>query len=365
MVTVYAIGSNGSGQLGIGHKEDVSVPKEALFDSSGPPVSQVPPLIRAGGNHTLLLSGGQLYCSGDPSSGACGLLPELLRPHPHFTKVILDKEASSNSQSEVIFCAATWEASFVVKNDGHGHATQVYGFGTGNRGELGLGELIFRSPKALLIKNFPPPDTEVVDLAASVNHVVVVLSNGDVYGWGNGRKGQLGQPHAIVYSPRRISDVDFKVARAVCGREFTYLVSIAEDGQHRVLGTDKWNVMTGAPKYVKIWKDVGASWGSLFVLLQSGELLSWGRNDHGQLAPPDLPELSHVAVGSEHALGLTTDGEVLAWGWGEHGNCGPSTIDGDVKGRWSVIASSKYLPAGSKIISIGSGCATSWISIGP
>jgi len=32
MATVYAIGSNGSGQLGIGHKEDVSVPKQVLFD---------------------------------------------------------------------------------------------------------------------------------------------------------------------------------------------------------------------------------------------------------------------------------------------------------------------------------------------
>lgn len=365
MVAVYAIGSNGSGQLGIGHKEDVSVPKEVLFDSSETPLSQDPPLIRAGGNHTLLLSGGQLYCSGDPSSGACGLLPELLQPHPHFRKVILDKEASSNPQYKVIFCAATWEASFVVKNDNHGRATQVYSFGTGNKGELGIGELIFHSPKAQLVKDFPPPDTEVVDLAASVNHVVAVLSNGDVYGWANGRKGQLGQSHDIVYSPRRISDVGFKVARAVCGREFTYLVSIPEDGQHAILGTDKWNVMTGAPKNVKNWKDVGASWGSIYVLLQSGELLSWGRDDHGQLAPPNLPELSHIAVGSEHALGLTIHGDVLAWGWGEHGNCGPTTADGDVRGRWNVIASSKYLPADSKIMSIGSGCATSWISIGP
>jgi len=365
MVTVYALGSNGSGQLGIGHKEDVSVPKEVLFDSSETPLSQEPPYIRAGGNHTLLLSGGQLYCSGDLSSGACGLLHDVVQPHPHFRKVILDKEASSDSQSKVTFCAATWEASFVVKNDSHGHATHMYSFGTGNKGELGLGELIFRSPKAQLIKDFPPPDTEVVDLAASVSHVVAVLSNGDVYGWGNGRKGQLGQSQVIVYSPRRISDVGFKVARAVCGREFTYLVSVSEDGQHAVLGTDKWNVITSAPKNVRGWKDIGASWGSIFVLLQSGKLLSWGRDDHGQLAPPNLPEISYIAVGSEHALGFTIQGDVLAWGWGEHGNCGPSTTNGDVKGRWNVIASSKYLPADSKIVSIGSGCATGWISISP
>jgi protein ATS1 len=365
MVTVYAIGSNGAGQLGIGHQEDVSVPKEALFDNSENPLSQEPPLIRAGGNHTLLLSGGLLYCSGDPSSGACGLLPEVLQPTPHFRKAILDKEHSNDPQTKIIFFAATWEASFVIKNNSHGHATQIYSFGTGNKGELGLGELIFRSPRAQLIKDFPPPDTEVVDVAASVSHVVVVLSNGDAYGWGNGRKGQLGEAQDIVYSPRKISDVGFKVVRAVCGREFTYLVSTPEDGRHKVLGTDKWNVMTGAPENVTNWKDIGASWGSIFVLFQCGELISWGRDDHGQLAPPNLPELARIAVGSEHALGLTAHGEVLAWGWGEHGNCGPSTNEGDVRGRWNIIASSKYLPAGSRILSIGSGCATSWISIGP
>jgi protein ATS1 len=365
MAKLYAIGSNGSGQLGIGHKEDVSVPKEVLFDGPETPQSKEPAVIRAGGNHTLLLLDGQLYCSGDSSTGACGLSPEEENPHPHFRKVIFDQEPSSEPQSKVVFIAATWEASIIVKHDSRGRSTQVYTFGTGNKGELGLGELIFRSSKAQLIRDFPPPDTEVVDLAASVMHVVAVLSNGDVYGWGNGRKFQLGVPGGNIFLPRKTSDVGFQVTRAVCGREFTYLLGDPEEGQHVILGADKWDIMAGAPKEVKGWEEVGASWGSIFVLLESGNLLSWGRDDHGQLPPLNLPELSHIAVGSEHALGITPAADVLAWGWGEHGNCGPSTTNGDVKGRWNVIASSKHLPAGTKILSIGAGCATSWISIGP
>jgi protein ATS1 len=343
----------------------VSVSKEVLFDGSKPPPSEEPPIIRAGGNHTLLLIGGQLYCSGESSTGACGLTPEEEQHYPHFRKVLLDKDVSSESESKVIFCAATWEASFIVKNDNHGRATQVYSFGTGNKGELGLGELIFRSAKAQLIKDFPPADTEVVDLAASVSHVVAVLSNGDVYGWGNGRKFQLGVPGGNVFSPRNISDIGFEVTRAVCGREFTYLVGDPEDGQHAIIGADKWDVMAGAPKDVKGWKDIGAGWGSIIVLLEDGKLISWGRDDHGQLPPLNLPEVSQIAVGSEHASGTTAAGDVLAWGWGEHGNCGPSTTNRDVKGRWNVIASSKHLPAGTKILSVGAGCATSWISTGP
>lgn len=359
MTTVYAIGSNGSGQLGIGHKEDVSVPKQVLFEDEN---INLIIQVKAGGNHTLLLSSGTLYCSGDPSSGACGLTSESKRPESHFYKVRLGS-AESQVNSPIIFCAATWEASIIVQKDDQGYATKLSTFGIGNKGELGQGELLFRSSKAQIIKDFPPDGPEIVDLAASVSHVIAVLSNGDVYGWGSGRKGQLGQPEGIVYVPRKITGVGFKVVRAVCGREFTYLVGEPETGEHIVLGSDKWDVRAAAPTTVPGWKDIGATWGSVFVLGRDGKLLSWGRDDHGQLAPPGLPSLSKIAIGSEHALGLTTDGKVSAWGWGEHGNCGPGTVNGDVKGKWNVIASSQYLPPDSQISHIGAGCATSWVCV--
>lgn len=358
MTTIHAIGSNGAGQLGISHKEDVSVPKQVLFDPDTllNEVTQ----IKAGGNHTLLLASGTLFSSGDHDSGACGLLPNYKVLESHFHPVRLDIHETNR---RVVFCAASWESSIIVQQDEGGRATQVYTFGLGNKGELGQGELLFRSSKAQLVQNFPPEGHEVVDLAASVSHVVAVLSNGDVYGWGSGRKGQLGQPEGIIHEPRKIAGVDFRVVRAVCGREFTYLLGNPQLGQNVVLGSDKWNVRSAAPQSVPGWRDVGASWGSIFVLQLDGKLLSWGRDDHGQLTPPELPLLSQIAIGSEHALGLTTDGKALAWGWGEHGNCGPNTTDGNVKGRWNVIASSQYLSPGSKISSIGAGCATSWVCV--
>ncbi|KAH7321559.1 regulator of chromosome condensation 1/beta-lactamase-inhibitor protein II [Rhexocercosporidium sp. MPI-PUGE-AT-0058] len=358
MSVIYAIGSNGSGQLGIGHKEDVSVPKAVLFDPDTT-INQVT-RIGAGGNHTLLLASAIIYCSGDHATGACGLLPNQKVLDAHFHQVRLDIE---ENKGQVVLCAATWEASIIVQQDENGCATKVYSFGIGNKGELGQGELLFRSSKAQLIKDFPPKGLEVVDLAASVSHVVAILSNGEIYGWGSGRKGQLGQPEGIVYAPRKITGLDFNVIRAVCGREFTYLIGEPGVGQHVVLGSDKWDIRSAAPQAVPGWKSVGSSWGSIFVLQQDGKLLSWGRNDHGQLTPPDLPPIVQIAIGSEHALGLTNDGKVLAWGWGEHGNCGPSTTNGDVKDKWNIIASSQYLPPGSIISSIGAGCATSWVCI--
>lgn len=359
MAQIYAIGSNGSGQLGISHKEDVSVPKPVLFDQENTNlISQ----IRAGGNHTLLLSSGTLYCSGDSASGACGIISPSSKPQHQFQQVRLAQDDSELPNAQIVLCAATWEASIIVQKDSEGKATKVFSFGIGNKGELGQGELLFRSAKAQLINKFPPPGLEVVDLAASVSHAVAVLSNGEVYGWGSGRKGQIGEPEGVVHEPRKITGLDFKVVRATCGREFTYLLGESGEGKHQILGSDKWEVRSAAPAAVSGWIDLGSGWGSIIVLLKTGKLVAWGRDDHGQLPPPGIPSISQIAVGSEHALALTVEKEVLAWGWGEHGNCGPSTTD-DVKGRWNVIASSKYLPPENKIYKIGAGCATSWVCV--
>ncbi len=86
MKVLFALGSNGSGQLGIGHKEDVSVPKQVLFPED---LSILPTIrkIAAGGNHTLLLTEpGELFWSGDSTTGACGkVTSEQKAAEPQFT----------------------------------------------------------------------------------------------------------------------------------------------------------------------------------------------------------------------------------------------------------------------------------------
>ena len=359
MDAVFAIGSNGSGQLGIGHKEDVSVPKPILFHP-GPPDSPIAK-VAAGGNHTLLLSkSGQVFWSGDPSSGSCGLAGAPSIPVFQEARFVRDGEQSIG---EVALLAATWEATILVTKDGGGKKTKVYSLGSGMKGELGLGEFIVRTPSATEMKSFPPRGTEVVDLSACMGHVVAVLSNGDAYGWGNCRKGQIGEPETVVHAPRKINGVPFKVSRAVCCKESTCLFGEPTDGRIHILGSDKWGIRTGAPQQVSSWINVGASWGNIFILRANGSLDSWGRDDHGQLPPSNLPPLKQITAGSEHVVAVSEAGDALAWGWGEHGNCGPNVDNNDVKGRWNVIASSKLIPPGSSISNIGAGCATSWICI--
>ncbi|MCJ1296181.1 hypothetical protein MMC34_007747 [Xylographa carneopallida] len=262
------------------------------------------------------------------------------------------------SSIKIKLCAATWEASILVTAD-----DQLYTFGCGSKGELGRGtcSVMNESFCPPIDQAFMPEGVTITDLASGLQHTVIVLSNGEVYGWGNGRKGQLGEPAEIVTEPRKISTPNFKVMRAVCGREFTYLVGNQIRGQHVVLGSDKYGVCSQAPESASGWTNIGASWGSIFVLHQSGNLISWGRNDHGQLTPANLPHIAKMAVGSEHVLALTADGKVLTWGWGEHGNCGPDVDkDGDVKSPWGTIKTADH-EGGQPIVGIGAGCATSWL----
>ncbi|KAI3320394.1 RCC1/BLIP-II [Xylariaceae sp. AK1471] len=367
---LFALGSNGSGQLGLGHREDVSVPKQVQFTQAlhnDDPITQV----AAGGNHTVLITAsGKAYWSGDSTSGSCGIITDKDKAdiHPIFRELRLSSAADTGP---IMYAACTWDSTVLILGDENGQATQACICGATENGLAKSAPTGGVEGAPISMPDFPPLGTVVTSLAAGFRHVVAVLDNGDVYGWGNGRKGQLGQledgidARDVVTKPRKITGVPFKVAKAVCCQYTTCLIAEPGDGRIMVLGADKWELKSQARTEVPSWKTMAASWGGIYILKRDGTLISWGRDDHGQLPPPGLPQLSQVAAGSEHIVALTEAGDVLAWGWGEHGNCGPHTDEefGDVKGRWNVLASLKNLPEGSSITAIGAGCATSWINI--
>ena len=347
---LYAFGSNGSGQLGIGNTNDVSTPQLCLFQGH----TELPgrPLkIVAGGNHTLLLlDDGTIYYAGalrDGQLNSGAVLP---------TASTFRKAYISESGDKVMTCSAFWEGSVFVTAE-----NQVFTAGIGSKGERGIGGL--SSPPGLqMLEDFPPNNSQerskIVDVASGVDHTVVVLANGDVWGWGNGRKGQLAQPAEFVWVPRRLRDLEFPIIRAVCGREFTLL--IGDGGRCTILGPNKHAIKSQAPAAIPEWADISASWGSLFVLRSSGSIKSWGRNDHGQLTPPGLPDIQQIAAGSEHVVALTKEHIVISWGWGEHGNCGSNTDgNGDVKGKWNKILLDEA-EIHQKVLGIGAGCASSF-----
>ncbi|KAJ6135664.1 hypothetical protein N7512_000824, partial [Penicillium capsulatum] len=372
---IFAFGSNGSGQLAIGHTEDVSLPTECLF--STPPADNDEIIqIAAGGNHTLLLTKkGHVFAAGCNTDGRCGppldsnTLEENLLS---FRRVVLPDPNGSLVET-FKHVSATWEGSILVASvptatsESSQNCDKVFVLGSTPKGELGIGTSAQPPRPGTSIPEFPPCGTTVTALASGMGHTVATLSNGHVYGWGGSRKNQLGrtlQDQKIVWKPSRIEDIPFETSGTVCGREFTVLLGDRSRGEFVVLGDpgNRWGFLIYPLLY------------NLYVLVRrpgapalntdppSGKLLAWGRNDRGQLPPASLPSVVKVAVGSEHVLALLPDRSVATFGWGEHGNCGTDTDSrGNVAGSHNAI----LLPdaardAGGKVVGVGAGCATSW-----
>ena len=347
---LYALGSNGSAQLGVGHEEDLSSPQ--IIFSGHDTVTWKVEQFAAGGNHTVLLcDDGKVRVTGNDTDGRCGVPGrDLLSSFD----ILAPPHDAAGTALQVTLVAANWSVTTLVCSDG-----SVWMCGTGNGGELGLGAGISTVSTLQRLPSFPPAGAYVVDLASGMAHTVAVLSTGEVYGWGKGRKGQLGEPVQEQWEPRKIEGIDFTATKAVCGKDFTLVVGDSETDHLVLLGpsrNDRFGVKANAPHTLAGWKDVAASWGSIYVLNHSSGILGWGRNDHGQLPPDGLPSIEAIAAGSEHCLALTKDGKVLAWGWGEHGNCGkPTDEQGDVKARWNELG----VPA--RATKVFAGCATSFI----
>jgi protein ATS1 len=367
---IYAFGSNGSGQLGVGHAKDISAPTCCLFSPKEEGRGRVKRIV-AGGNHTVILfDNGAAYAAGSTEHGRCGMVSasETASSTPlqrKFRRVIL-RRSDGCLVDAFRDVSATWAATFLASASGD----KVFALGAGDKGELGLGAGFTETSSTesvMSVPGFPPRDTLVHSIASGMGHTVVVLSSGDVFGWGAARKGQLGQsavPRKVVWSPEMVDGVPFKADRVACGREFTVISGIGWDGyrDYTILGSDKWGVISGAPpQALMTGESVSTSWHGVYVHEHDLSITAWGRNDRGQLPPPTLPRTSQIATGSEHVIASFPDQKtVVVFGWGEHGNCGPDTdAQGNVNGRWNTIP----LPVDENaiVVGVGAGCATSWI----
>lgn len=432
MITrLYALGSNSSGQLGIGHCEDVDVPTPCHFILSSssnisgekycPPTScDLDSNIRkivTGGNHTVVLcENGAVYAVGnpealggvtDPGSQYAGVDESSFEKlGPYFRRVMWRE--GTQLLDTFFDISATWSASFFLVapeiQDGYMvRGERIYVSGRGEKGELGLGTDIVEAKKPTQVALFGlqdyPESTsnaygevpwipgKFAGIWGSMAHTVISSKGGHVYGWGNCRKGQLGngmKEEKVLWKPNRIAhkDIawDFKIKEiwtAALGRDFTLLEVQYEKqanrmwdfellGGNRYLGAkgedihaflDRRSLPTSTQEVPRL-EIPFASWSNIYFLdRHTHTVKAIGRNDRGQLPSPELPHLSTMAAGSEHCVGLTLQGRAVTWGWGEHGNCGRK--DDETGQGWSVL--NVPLTGAEKIAGVGAGCATTFV----
>jgi len=285
----YAWGNNTFGQLGNGETDSQNsqawLSRVALPESPGGCVG-----ISGGSGFALgLLADGRLYAWGGNAQGQLGLGSSTNTPWP--TLVYQPRRVQG-------WQAVAAGADFALALDTVGRA---WSWGRNSLGELGLGHTNSTAAPALL--KLPDGPSQWRMITAGTHHSLAVATNGELYAWGYGEYGQLGNGNTNNQS------VPVPVAK---------------------------------PVGVTVWQALSASAWCSFALGDDGELYAWGWETYGTLGlgqEPAYPALIHptpqrvprpegvnrwrtVAAGPTHALALGDDGELYAWGDNRIGQLG-------------------------------------------
>lgn len=193
--------------------------------------------------------------------------------------------------------------------------TQVLCWGANNSGQLGVGNTMavgsMNVPTDSMTVAFSSP---IVMLEAGVSHTCAVTDADELYCWGNNANGQLGY------------------------------------GGDQNVGNDELPDSAGPVDVMSMGLGMNATISSLALgkdhscaLFSTGQVLCWGRNNHGQLGqgnnvdwgddPNEFPAMlapidfggavvTAITAGDDFSCALIDDGSVRCWGRSNHGQLG-------------------------------------------
>ena len=299
--TLYALGSNGSGQLGIGN---------GVFQDDPVQVSNIDNALEArvltalaGGNqHTLALSStGEVLAWGLNGQGQVGDGSGPNRMSP----VLVTTAGTPLASTHATKIAAGGFFSMALTAGG-----RVVTWGSNLSGAIGDGTNTNRSvPTAVVTTGTPLSGKAVADIAAGGHHAMALTQDGTVVCWGLNDSGQTG------LDPEFFTESTLPVGVSV---------DTHSNGGRRVVAT-------------------AAGDRHSLVLYNNGTMQAWGRNAFGTLgtgstldsftpanvavpvSPANGKFVIRIAAGTHHNLALCADGTLYAWGDNEFGQIGDGT----------------------------------------
>ncbi|XP_076635740.1 secretion regulating guanine nucleotide exchange factor [Colletes latitarsis] len=361
-------GANSHGQLGQGVRtEECLLARE--IDLSGCSLeSRKINKIVGGAGHTLILDNdGRVYSCGWNNKGQAGF--------PVNEDTLSFREIGGKLKGErIVDVACGWDCSAALTIGG-----TLFLWGANHFGQLGKQPCVVQwthEPFEAVI------DRKIERVSVGLRHMALVTEDRKVLVAGSGNKGQLGL-NASGNAAYAFTEVPMlaNVRDVACGQRHT--IAITGDGnlygfgdnKHGQLGLDTNTSETPFPiKLPDVRFDpsvkVDSGW-SHTVALSDGQIFSWGRNTYGQLGVgeiegpsswkimrvKDLGRVRQVAAGSEHNVALNEDGRIFCWGWNEHGNCG----NGHTKD--TKIPEQLPLPSNFSAVRVGSGAGHSFAVI--
>lgn len=192
--------------------------------------------------------------------------------------------------------------------------------------------------------------TDITAITTGGAHTCAVTSSGNVQCWGANEHGQLGNGSTrSSLTPVDVRQLNATVIAIDAGTEHTCVVT--SEGGVKCWGSNEYGQLgdgtqerrltpvdvQGLPGSVT---HIAAGSGHTCALTGSGSVLCWGRNDIGQLGDgTNEPRLAPVGVSGlqngvvamdlvgHHTCALTDSGGVLCWGRNSHGQLGDDTLE--------------------------------------
>lgn len=330
---IWSWGAGTEGQLGTESLQDEHTPQLLSSLSSFATISH----LSCGGAHVIALdSGGKVVTWGRGTSGQLG--------HGEMVNRLQPKVVKALECFFIINVSAGWSHSGFVSDTGY-----LFTCGDGSFGQLGHGDYNSRSSPER-VSNFH--SRHVRQIACGMRHSLALLqdqSGNQVYSFGSGRRGQLG------VSIEKVRSVSLpQTSSGLVGVEIVCLyangdhsAALSDDGQlytwgRGFPGTSDIHIPHRTTGSLRVFQ-AAVGWNHALVLTEDGDALMLGSYGNGILHGRDtkakavyssesevvrgIPELGdikvfHIAAGAEHSALVTDDGSVMAWGWGEHGQLG-------------------------------------------
>jgi len=373
---LYTFGRNFHGQLGAGDFEDHSAPTAVSLgfrqsqQSSELEEETMAAVVACGSHHSMCMSRrGELYSWGLCRAGELGqgAWAPLEVPRPRQCQLSYDRIIS-------VSCGASHTLAI-------GESGCLWACGSNATGQLGAGNLA-DSPVLQRVQQLPA--SRIVSAAAGAAHSVALSSDGSLYTWGDGSRGQLGHRQLqgmalpamhdtiVLLLPQKVARLDptgllpeHRVTAMSAGSYHTLVLTVgggvfafgANDSGCLGLGdeADRWkptrvNLPLAGEEGMCI-RAVQLSCGaahSLVLVSKQGSLQvrAAGCNKWGQLGLGDgtprsrfmptlsVPRVAAVQAGAEHSAAITEDGHLFMWGRGDSGQLGL----GDMLGRrWPTL----------------------------
>ncbi|KAJ3675221.1 hypothetical protein LUZ60_004263 [Juncus effusus] len=330
---VCSWGRGEDGQLGHGDAEDRLVPTIlSTLDASS-----IDSLI-CGADHTTAISESesQVYSWGWGDFGRLG--------HGNSSDVFTPQPVKALQGLRIRQIACGDSHCLAVTVDG-----QVLSWGRNQNGQLGLGT----AEDSLLPQNIQAFEgISVKMVAAGAEHTAAVTEDGELYGWGWGRYGNLGLgDRNDRLTPQKVNSIQGeRMVVVACGWRHT--ITVSESGCIYTYGWSKYGQLGHGdfedhlvPLKLAALQDASISqisggWRHTMALTSDGKLYGWGWNKFGQLglgdnsdhcSPaqikfPDEQKIVQVSCGWRHTMAVSERNNVFSWGRGTSGQLGHADI---------------------------------------